>query len=210
MAIPVTYICLFFLPALFFIIYISGFSKTRAHYFLAVYPFIAVIVGATLQTVITTCKLTKSDILNFSLRESKRLIGVMIVAVVFLIPFFLSLRAAARFILPDTRVTLYAKLKNIVTPEDMFIYNSSDIAQVVKKFANDKKKGTFTTYTQGKKGYIILSYSSEEVLGNPESEMYAQKFATYAKETFKFYPTQKNGPYVIMYRFDESTPQSVK
>lgn len=108
-------------PALIFLYYICGFEKTRSHYLMISYPFIAVAVGYIIE-VLSNRVSSLSKLPNLK---------TIFISTLFCIPFFASVTMSAEFLKQDSRVSLYHWLQqnntsnrpiylNITPPQDLF------------------------------------------------------------------------------------------
>ena len=142
----------FYAVSIFLIYYISGFEKTRSHYFLLICPFVAVIVGCFSKFL-------------FDVLVNKKL-AYLFICIIFTVPFMFSLKNMVIFSRKDTRVLTYEWLLSNVKENDYLVYDSSQFDPVLEKFkANEKTKG-YQKAEELKKvnssGYIIYNYENED------------------------------------------------
>jgi len=143
---------LLFLPSLFVLVYVSGFAKTRSHYYMGIYPFVAAVGGYFADYVYS--KLQNVPIWQF--------LRVVLLTLLLTIPLALSVKDSLILSRKDTRVLLYEWLSKNITVLDYVIYDSDDVAPVLEKFSgNTQHKGLSRFPPEGSQGYIILSDSTK-------------------------------------------------
>lgn len=178
-------IWLMYLPSLFMFFYISGFSKDRAHYYLSVYPFVAVVCGYYIYHI------TKSY---------KRNIKYFLIFLIFLPPLFLSYERSNLLYKKDTKVQMYEFLLANVKEGDSIYYTSNDFVPVMEKFSQNEVKKSFSKIQ--KTGYVLVGLDNTElpIYKNglhPESYL-DKKFEKVAE----FYNTGRRGINIIIYRYE--------
>jgi hypothetical protein len=169
------------IPALIFIIYVSGFQKVRSHYFLIVYPSVAISAGYMCGLIISKFKKA----------------GILLSLILLLIPFGISLNRDFVLTKKDTRVQLYEWLKSNQSVGDKIVYNSSTLQQVVEKAALGKvKKYSFPLDLEGSKGLFIYSSASSYEPTMP--------FVTDYQISLKYtlYPEGTAGNTIFIYTFN--------
>jgi len=116
-----SYLCFLLLSGLFFLLYISGFEKSRAHYFMISYPYLAVVFGYFVDQV-------------YVFLESRiKYVSILLFLLVFGFPFYYSSLNAVKFLNSDTRVYLYNWLAENTKPGDSILYNSGEMNSVIEK-----------------------------------------------------------------------------
>jgi predicted membrane-bound dolichyl-phosphate-mannose-protein mannosyltransferase len=173
---------LVFLPSLFLLFYVSGFSKTRAHYFLSAYPFVALVAGIILSQI------------SSKLRGYK---GVVLLLIAFALPIFVTFRDVSVLVKKDTRVLMYDwLLENYVDGQQLY-YTSSSMKPVMEKFPDENTKKGVEDITRA--GYIIVGLSEEEnvkyIAGEHEDSFIKD---TYEK-VMEFDSGGRKGPVVLIY-----------
>ncbi len=141
------------ISALYLIYYISGFSKSRAHYFMICYPFVAVAFGFFVVKLLELLKKFKY-------------ISRAVVIILFLIPLLLSLEGSLTFANKDTRVILYDWSVANFNKWENVVYDSNEVDSVLKKLPIRKfKQVPLATH-----GYIILFNNVDYNLSLPFEE----------------------------------------
>ncbi len=136
-------------PAMLFIYYISGFSKSRSHYYLIIYPFVSVAFG------------------YFSLWLIKRVgsikkwFSLPVFLLLFIPPFYMSAVNAVRYIQNDTRLDLYSYLKNNVGAKAPVVYDSSDFVDLLKVAHPGSIKGI----ANAPKNTVLYYISEDPIVG---------------------------------------------
>lgn len=186
-------VCFIYVPALFLFYYTAGFDKLRAHYFLTVYPFVALAVGVAIEKVI---------------RNKSKVFKVFVLLAVFLPPLMLSAQRSVLLKKEDTRNITYNWLKEHVTIADFLIYNSSSLNPVVEKFSKDRlDKGVNKENLEGKKGYIVMYVDdmSEMEDGEVEESGATDEWDVISgyEEVFRVDSKGRRGENVLIYHFDE-------
>ena len=119
---------LLLIPGLFLFFYISGFQKTRSHFYLVTYPYVVILVAYFVQRILTFLK--EKEVLRF-----------IFAVLVFSIPLYLVATEAYIFARPDTRVELYNWLRTNTTDKTYLVYNANNLFPVIEKFSkNDVNK----------------------------------------------------------------------
>jgi hypothetical protein len=178
------------IPILFLFYYTSGFVKLRSHYFLTVYPFMAVASGYILYLILQK--------ISFSWLRYPLLI------LIFAVPFFLSYQRSYTLSQKDTRILLYEWVNERMTILDHFVYNSSSLGPVAEKLSKDRSdKDVIKANLTGKKGYIAIYIEEEELesfyLGNNKESFVVEKY----EKVHEIDATGRRGNHILIYRFDE-------
>lgn len=124
--------------SLFFLYYVSGYEKTRAQYFMIVYPFVVLVVGYFLS------------ILNFTKTYTK-----LLFVLVFGIPLVVNLYNSTLLVRDDTRVVLYNWLKSNTVPTNPLYYDTSSVDQVMDMFKQNKPREVSYTRLLLPESYFI-------------------------------------------------------
>jgi len=130
-------------PAFLLLWYLSGFDKTRSHYYMIVYPFITVVFGYFVD-------------LLFQLKNGS--IRYLSIIFVFLIPLFLGFRTSYIFHNGDTRVDFYNWIKN--TPEYSnrpVIYKLNILKEILGKAKVPVYKNGFDKIKSFHSGVLIIT-----------------------------------------------------
>ncbi|HOM77580.1 MAG TPA: glycosyltransferase family 39 protein [bacterium] len=109
-----------YVPSLVFLFYISGFSKTRSHYYMMAYPLIAVIVGWACAQITDFLPKNKSLVLLFF---------------IFIFPFLMSLESAITFARTDTRILASNWYEEFSPPNYFVYYDGTGLDQTLPSFA---------------------------------------------------------------------------
>ena len=168
------------LPSIIVFYYTSGFAKMRAHYFISLYPFVAIASGYVLYYVFNKLK--------------DKWQKVLLAVLVFGFGLYLSGNLVTTLARKDTRVELYEWMSVNIKDEDFLVYTTSSFLPVVEKFSdNETDKGYEQNEVIGKSGYIIADTGKEEF----EEDVYDGKF----KKTYSISAHDKRGPYIHIYEF---------
>lgn len=174
--------------ALFILWYTSGFEKTRSHYYMITYPFIALIVGYFTD-------------LFLSLKANKYVLYGLVV-IVFVAPLFLSIFNVAKFVSGDTRNVLYYWMQENVVQHDILVYESNSLMPVMEKFSrNDIEKGVELEELVGRSGYIIISDENPNRALQNEQYNLAQNLGNLKKE-LEIEPKLMTGTYILVLSFN--------
>ncbi|MFA6982167.1 MAG: glycosyltransferase family 39 protein [Patescibacteria group bacterium] len=140
--------------SVFFFLYVSGFEKTRSHYFMVAYPVFALAVGYIIDLILTKV-------------SSKRLRAI-ILFLVFLSPLAASLDRSLIFVKKDTRVQMYEWLKRNVSTDDVLVYEGYEgealdpvFTSELMKNAVKKSKSINLQELLSTTGYLILSNNGD-------------------------------------------------
>lgn len=160
----------------FLIWYISGFEKSRSHYYMIAYPFIAVSFGYFLSM----------------FRDFKSNIVKVILYVVFLgIPFTLSVHNSYLFYKGDTRLDLYNWVSQS-KPALPVIYDFNDLDMIFYKSKEVKFSNGFRNMTNYNEGYVIIT----------EGDVFTE--SSYKLSPLVTFDTKlKKGPMISIYKFEK-------
>lgn len=136
-----------FLSGIYFLFYVSGFSRSRSHYYFIAYPYVTICFAYIVDLLVTTFG-AKSKILGF-------LIFILLIGP----PSFMSLRNAYIYAGPDTRVETYDWLKTNLQPTDLLIYDKDNLSIIIDKFKVKKIKGE-PGIKNNSQGIMIVSYDN--------------------------------------------------
>ncbi len=138
-------------PALCLLFYVSGFSKNRSHYYMVVYPFVAVLVGY---------------FTNGLLRRAEfKVLRSILVVCIFSVPLMLSIKGSLAFAGGDTRIDLYTWMLAHVTPTDRLIYDGDDLVPILREFPDnkiEKSKHVGVMDFVKSQGYLITAVEKDE------------------------------------------------
>lgn len=167
------------IPSLFFFWYISGFIKTRSHYYMITYPFVAIATGYYIN--------------SFTVKVKSKIVTSLFLVVMFSVPLFFASKNVYRLVQPDTRNILYFWMQDNLNVSDLIIYDDNDFDPVLEKFSkNNTKKGLDEEYLLEKSGIIIV----EEPL---DTSQYAKGVLSIERQ---IEAGSKSGPNVVIYRFN--------
>jgi len=139
-----------YIPSLFFIYYISGFEKTRSHYYMLIYPFVAVCFGYFLDYFVEILRTKWHDNCLF------------LVIIIFSVPLLLSIRRSYIFYLTDSRVSLFKWLTG-ANIDSKVLYDKS-LDEIMKK-ADVKEYADFQdNYVIKKSDFLIFIPESMPIL----------------------------------------------
>ncbi|MBT6401582.1 phospholipid carrier-dependent glycosyltransferase [candidate division WWE3 bacterium] len=176
-------------PSLFLFFYISGFSKTRAHYYTSVYPLVAVAVGYIVWLV---------------LEKVPQRIKIILLLAFFSIPFHFSIARIKPLVIEDTRVQMYTWLQENVDLIDYLYYTSSSMNEVIKKFDKARVSQGLEDEVFGDKGYILVGLNGSEIeefaLGVHPDFKYVQDF----EKVLTLDNVGRRGPYIIIYAYGQN------
>ncbi|OGC70091.1 hypothetical protein A2415_00640 [candidate division WWE3 bacterium RIFOXYC1_FULL_39_7] len=181
-----TYLWFFTLSGLFLMFYISGFEKSRAHYFMIAYPYVVITFGYLVDT------------LYVYLDSKIKYISIVMMAILFGLPFYMSAKNALTFINSDTRVDMYNWFTQNVKEGDSIVYNNNELKPVMEKLLADTSKSDDISVDK-KPSYVVLSYNDD---------VYRETFA-FLKHSGNLKPlvTIDNefrlGPDITIYKYQE-------
>lgn len=183
---PQSKLLLLIIPSLFLFWYISGFGKTRSHYYMATYPFVALVVGYLISQAVSVVNFGKN-------------MRYFVFAAFFLLPFIISVQKTRLFLMGDTRNVLYKWMLVNVRESDLIIYDDNDAIQVVEKFSkNEVQKGVSEDRVRFGTGIVIVSDDSLEQLRSlqPQGSDYL-KLVKYINSKGRL------GPHIEIFEFGE-------
>jgi 4-amino-4-deoxy-L-arabinose transferase-like glycosyltransferase len=119
---------LLLIPIAFFLFYVAGHEKSRSHYFMIVYPLLALIFGYFVNLIFVFVR-RKNSILSF------------LVLSMLLLPSLLhSSISSLSFINNDTRVDLSRWAKNYLTGKESIEYDAEELKKVISGITTNSKK----------------------------------------------------------------------
>ncbi len=131
------------LCTLFFLFYISGFSRSRSHYYMIAYPYLAVVFAYLVSLLLSKV-------------QKHKIFGALLFLVIFAPLVLLSTKQTFEFTNSDTRVQLYRWMTVNLTKNDTVFYNKATLSPVIEKFPNLKKKGNIRIGDVSE-GFLILA-----------------------------------------------------
>jgi len=140
----------FYIISLFLIWYVSGFEKSRSHYYFVFYPFAAVIFGYFVSCV--SCKM----------ETKKKLLGIFSSVALFSLPAVFSFIQAYSFHRGDTRVDLYKWLQNNYRMGEVTVYNDSAVRDVLGYVGVESVKGLDSVEEYERALVVILDPGEDE------------------------------------------------
>ncbi len=146
-------IWIYILPALLISFYLSGFERNRSHYYIQIFPYLAISVGYFVS--------------NFYIKflTSSRLRTIAFVFMLFFPPMYLSLKSVYVLSREDTRNMLYTWMQKNIKPSDVLIYNSNSFGPVLEKFKdNEYTKQIGLVESLSEHGYLFLNVSDNEMV----------------------------------------------
>jgi 4-amino-4-deoxy-L-arabinose transferase-like glycosyltransferase len=165
------------LPALFLIWYIAGFEKSRSHYYMISYPYVAVVVGYFASEILTRLKL-KSVWLGLF----------------FAIPLLLSARGSYIFASEDSRVELYNWMAEEKISETV-VFQDSTFIDILDKLEVNSEKGLEKTELFGR-GWVLLTEDDSAFRGTLSEEVGFTKKAAFGSRSAR-------GPEIEVYYFEK-------
>lgn len=114
--------------SLFLLVYISGFSKSRSHYFFIAYPSLILSFAYIVDWAVD--KITSKSFL----------FGNIVLGIAFVPLILFSFKNSYTFFNGDTRTALYDWLKTNTRPTDLLVYDTSNVVLVMDKVPNKKIK----------------------------------------------------------------------
>ena len=172
------------IPSLFFIFYISGAAKNRSHYYLTVYPFVALVSAFVFM-----------DLFN-KLKNRSKYLAISFIAVVFLVPAFLVSINSYKLLRPDTRVELYFWLQKNVIDIDYLVYSSQDARLVVRDFKTlQSTKLSPVIKLRSRQGYIVMMDADGNDVATLEAIKNLLRLETEISSVWR------NGPDILIYSF---------
>jgi hypothetical protein len=171
------------LPAMAAFIYISGFERSRSHYYLMVYPFLAIIYGYVVNLI---SEKSKSSLLEFLL------------ASIFIFPlFYFSVEKTYLFTREDTRNVLHMWAAENITPDIPVISTESSLNVVLSEHPR-----LYTTYDAYHTlppgwGYMVVDLESEA----PSEAFYRLTLLSNTETLASIENTTRRGPKIVIYKF---------
>ncbi len=145
-------IWIYLLPAILITIYLSGFKRNNSHYYIQMFPYLAIVVGYYIS--------------EFYLRfiSSSKLRTIVLVFLLFLPPLYLSLKSVYVLGRQDTRNLLFTWMLENVKSDDMLVYNSNGLNAVLEKFKdNEYTKQLGLVEDISTHGYLFLNINDKEM-----------------------------------------------
>ncbi len=181
------FLLFFYLISLFLIWYISGFEKSRSHYYFVFYPFAAVIFGYY------TCFLYKFFTKIITKRET--FFAFLFLIALFSLPTVFSFKQSYSFHKGDTRNDLYTWLLNNYHPEDAVVYNDNDVLDVLRYIGIEPIKN-LDNVRKYDKALIIVSEPGED-----EDEFFIKR-GSYMSKIEEFSNNLRLGPRIDVYSYE--------
>jgi hypothetical protein len=167
---------------LILLLYISTFERSRSHYYLVAYPFIAIAFGYFCAQI-------------FEFLENKvKYVVLLFLLILFVFPLYYSAKEAFVFSREDTRVMLNSWLKANSHPTDVIVYNSDSIKPVIDLYGSRRLEG-FANINLTEKQYIIVA--SDNNLN--QSIFSLLKYGSQLKKQFTVDSYYRNGPNIVVY-----------
>lgn len=178
-SIPDLYPLIFLLSmGLYFLWYVSGFAKSRSHYYMISYPYIILVFGYAV-----------SLISNFKSLILKNIV----IAILFLIPLLMGVRVGYVFFNGDTRVDLYKWAKsNSMSTTTTYIYEVNALKEIFEKAKISNYKNGYKHILNLDSGYLVLS---------DDDTFYNDKYKLELINTFD--NKLKRGPNLRVYYFEK-------
>ncbi|MFC1700102.1 ArnT family glycosyltransferase [Patescibacteria group bacterium] len=149
---------LFLIPPLLYIWYISGFEKSRSHYYMISYPFIAVVFG--------------HFVLSLSNFFKNKKLGLYLSVLMVVAPMIFSIKNTYTFIRGDTRNDLKEWLVSSLEPGEPIIYNDRKAEDVINHLGAPKYKGLSYMGELERAMVIIINPNEISVPENLSEEHY--------------------------------------
>lgn len=150
-------ICLLFLliPTIFLLIYIAGNEKSRSHYFMVLYPFMAILFGYF------------ADLVFSLVRRKSEILSLAVLSIMLFPSFYASFTTAVSFYNNDTRLDLYAWSKNYLNGTESIGYDSDNLKLVSRKISQ-AARGVIDANSEGASDYFITGVNSVPASGYVE------------------------------------------
>lgn len=178
-------VCLVLIPSLFVIFYISGFVKTRSHYYLITYPFVAVISGYVVHVIWERLERKKK-----TAKKIKPFLYAFFAVPVAMLAYNLLL-----FVRHDTRQVLYNyMLENLAVGVEIY-YDGDTFYEVISKFDNETNPSSKLTGVGNdifENALIIVDMGDND----PDLDRVTTDLA---KKTTVIKSTLRTGPDIIIY-----------
>lgn len=166
---------LFLVLPLFYIWYISGFVKSRSHYYMIAYPFIAIVFGYC--------------ILEVSKFFKKKELGIALATVLMLVPIYSGFSNTYTFVRGDTRDELRDWLTANLSEGASVVYNDKNVADVIEDVGAKGYKGLRYLQKVDPSVVVVASPNENEIPGSLTEIYHIQKF-------------NKLGPEIKIYRYE--------
>jgi len=174
------------ISGIYLLFHISGFSKSRSHYYFIAYPYV------------TICFAYFVDLLIRKFEDKNKIIGFLIFILLIGPPAYMSLRNAYTYAVPDTRVDTYRWLKTNLKTDDLLVYDKENLSMITDKFKNKKIKGE-SGIQNDSQGIVIVTYDGNCNCTNfPLAKYFAQ-----IKKLAEFSGELKRGPKIEIYSLNK-------
>lgn len=163
-----------------FVYYVSGFGKSRSHYYMMFYPPLVIVFGYFL---VYLSDFLYSRIKNFS---------ILMIFLILSIPIMMSCLNTYRFFNGDTRIDLYNWLSsNLNRSHDVLYFDETLRLIFADKIVSSHSK--FEEWPKFYTGYVLITPSSERLLEGVPVKL---------EKVIDFDGSLKNGPAITVYKFD--------
>ena len=174
------------ISGIYLLFHVSGFSKSRSHYYFIAYPYV------------TICFAYFVDLLLKKFGDKNKIIGFLIFISLIGPPAFMSVRNAYIYAVPDTRVDTYRWLKTNLKTDDLLVYDKESLSMITDKFKNRKIKGE-SGMQNNSQGIVVVSYDSNCNC----TDFSLTKYATQIKKLVEFSGELKKGPKIEIYSLNK-------
>lgn len=181
--------------SMFLFLYISGFEKTRSHYYLITYSFVAILSGYFIYKLV---ELTS----NYSMRIRRLLVSIVLI-VFFGVPFCLGISRDLTLLESDSRLELYTWLKEQGVPSNNLVYDGNDLKLIFEPFTDfitTNSKNIKLSEAHETSGYLIVSCGAGT---QPKATFYHEKVYSKLQEQFSqvhvIYSHNNKGPDIYIY-----------
>lgn len=176
------------LPILFFIWYISGFEKSRSHYYMIFYPFICIVFGYFVSYVLSLIESLKS----FD-SFKKNILKLSFLILCFTPPLFTVTEGVYTYARKDTRIMLYNWARENIPEGSDVIYFNNDVEFVLKALP--------IRYHEGGK-YLFIHSSGYVVDSESKQLFFGRKFPPNFKQEISIDDTLRRGPIIRVFKIE--------
>ncbi len=176
-----------YITSLVFVYIVSGAIDSRSHYYLIIYPYVAIITGCFLE-----------ECLQFFDKKYKYI--SLLLFVFFLIPpFYASSIASMEFANQDTRNLAFNYLKANLPNTAYLVYFDADFSAVANAVSAKTYKG-LDKISKNNCGYIVLYFDSEEYLAR---KLWLENSVHFIdlQEITRIDPVNRRGPGIVIFKY---------
>lgn len=135
---------------LFLLWYVSGFEKTRSHYYMITYPFLVIGFGFVIDQIM-------------QIKLPNKFASTALVLILLAIPMFYALKISKTIYNNDTRVALYNFVQSELPKDSILLVDGSSLVPIAQEAKLKYYKQT-VDFKMAQAGYILISGDSPDQL----------------------------------------------